>query len=337
MQTVLPGIKLAANGPDADSDPAFNETIFNTAGEALYGLVFHSEDGNQSEAEKAFSDFVAAKIVQEQPGKIAPSLFLRLLPQQPDQAFFIPMGLARVKVAPTRSEFLGFHFRIQSPLELQDYASQTTCISKWTLLVPPANLAGNPLLNARAAFNGWISKFQSFKPNATVYDNLDKFRGWLDTDQTSAGGSTAVLILSHHENNSLFFDQSVSAIFATNVKRHFAMPSVVIIDACGTANPGAFEFVREFNSHGVSAVVASSVDINGRMGGVFLRMLADGLDRNSGDPTYTLDQAVFEAITKLKTEPDGTGGKPLKKYGPRALLFGLVGNSNLHVCIPPGA
>jgi hypothetical protein len=337
VQTVLPGIKLAANGPDVDSDPAFNETIFNTAGDALYGLVFHTEDGNQSEAEKAFGDFVADKIAHEQPGGVVPSLFLRLLPQQPDQGFFIPMGLARVTVAPTRKEFLGFHFRIQSPLELQDYSSQATCIDKWTLLVPPATLAGNPLLNARAAFTDWISKFQSFKPNATVYDNLDKFRDWLNTDQIGDRGSTAVVILSHHENNSLYFDQSVSAIFATNVKRHFAMPSVVIIDACGTANPGAFEFVREFNWHGVDAVVASSVDINGRMGGVFLRMLADALDRNSTDPNYTLDRAVFEAVTKLKVESDQTGANPPKKYGSRALLFGLVGNGNLRVCTPHGS
>ncbi len=113
------------------------------------------------------------------------------------------------------------------------------------------------------------------------------------------------------------------------------MPSVAIIDACGTANPGAFEFVREFNSHGVNAVVASSVDINGRMGGVFLGMLADALDRNKSDLSYTLDRAVFDAATKLRIEPDIAGGNPPKKYGPRALLFDLVGNGNLRVCTPP--
>jgi SH3 domain-containing YSC84-like protein 1 len=334
VQTVLPGIKLAANGPDPDSDPAFNERIFNTAGEALYGLIFHSEDGSPPDAEKTFSDFVADKTAHEQPGAVVPSLFVRLLPQQPDQGFFIPMGLARVKVAANRKEFLGFHFRIQSPLELQDYSPQTTCVDKWTLLVPPPNLVGNPLLAARAAFDGWISKFQSFRPNASVYDNLDKFRDWLAGDDAVAPGSATVLILSHHENNSLFFDQSVSAIFATNVKRQFAKPSVAIIDACGTANPGAFEFVREFNAHGANAVVASSVEINGRMGGVFLRLLADSLDRNRTDPTYTLDRAVFDSITALRTQPDETGDNPAKMYGPRALLFGLVGNGNMRLCVP---
>ena len=69
----------------------------------------------------------------------------------------------------------------------------------------------------------------------------------------------------------------------------------------------------------------------------FCRRLADALalDRNRIDPNYTLDRAVFDAITKLKTEPDDTGGRPPKVYGPRALLFGLVGN--IRLCTPPGS
>jgi hypothetical protein len=140
------------------------------------------------------------------------------------------------------------------------------------------------------------------------------------------------LILSHHENNSLYFDQDRSAIFATNVKRHFAIPSLAIIDACGTANPGAFEFIREFNLHGMNAAIASSVDVNGRMGGVFLRLLTDALARNRADESYSLDRAVFDAIKALWDEPDELEAS--QKYGPRALVFGLVGNGKLRVCVP---
>jgi len=333
VQTVLPGVKVAANGLDSDSGPAFNEDTFNNSGDALYGLIFHTQDGKQSEADTAFRQFVADKVAHEQPGGVAPSLFVRLLPQEPDQGFFIPLGLARVRVTANRKEFLGFHFRIQSPLELQDYSSPAACIDKWTLLVPPTNLAGNPLLQARAPFNEWIAKFQSRQSTAKVYENLGQFKNWLEPDQPDTGTSAAILILSHHENNSLYFvDQSVSAIFATNVHRRFATPSVAIIDACGTANPGAFEFAREFNLHGVNAVVASSVEINGKMGGLFLKMLTDTFERNNADQSYTLDRAVFDAVKKLKALPDDFA----RPYGPRALLFGLIGNGKLKVCTPRG-
>src|SRR5258706_1364279 len=204
VKTVLPGINRAANGPDPNGDPSFSETTFNNAGEALYGLVFHTEDGHQSDADKAFHDFVADKIAHQQQGVAAPSLFLRLLPQQPDQGFFVPMGLARIKLTPTQKEFLGLHFRIQTPLELQDYSSPSRCLDKWVLLVPPANISNNALVFARAGFAEWITKFQSFKNDAMLYDDLDRFKEeWLDSDQAGRLGNTALLILSHHENNSL--------------------------------------------------------------------------------------------------------------------------------------
>jgi len=332
-RTVLRGIQLGANGVDPENDPSFNEATFNNAGNALYSLIFPTQD---EEAEAAFRRFVAEKVAHEKPGGIAPSLFVRLLPQQKDNGFFIPMGLARVKVSTEREDFLGFHFRIESPLELQDYSSPATCINKWTLLVPPESLSLNPLMEARAPFNDWIAKFGNANATAKVYDDLGEFYAWLNPKPGETETSRVILILSHHESNSLYFkDQSDSAIFPKNVSRRFAMGSVAIMDACATANPGAFEFVREFNSHGVNAVVASSVEINGKMGGLFLSDLVNMFDKNNADQSYTLDRAVFDAINKLQAEPESDDDPRAKPYGPRALLFGLLGNGKLKVCTAP--
>jgi hypothetical protein len=75
------------------------------------------------------------------------------------------------------------------------------------------------------------------------------------------------------------------------------------------------------------------VDINGKMGGYFLQMLTDAFDHHNADKSYTLDRAVFDAVSKLTSQPDGFG----QKYGPRALLFGLIGNGKLKVCVPHGS
>jgi hypothetical protein len=330
--TVLPGIKLAANGPDSDSDPSFNEQTFVNAGDALLGLIFHTQDGNVSEAESAFHTFVSQAASIAPASSSVPSLFVRLLPENPDEAFFIPIGLARARTGPSRRDFIGFHFRIETPLELQSYSPSAQCIRKWILLVPPPSITGNALVEARAGFSDWITRFQHSTNDASLFSDLNEFKNWVDPDSPSTVDSSVILIMSHHENNRFYFDQDLAAVFATNIKRRFTAPSVAILNACGTANPGAFEFVREFNLHGVNAVVASTVDINGRMGGVFLRFLADTLDSHSADSAYTLDRAVFDAIMKLKAEPDTAEGTQM--YGARALLFELIGNGSLRVCTP---
>ncbi len=332
-ESVLRNIRVGAVGTDPGNEPHYSVKTFENAGDALYGLLFHSEDGNPLEAEIAFRSFVARRIEQEKADTPPPSLFIRVLPQRPDDAFIIPAGLARVQVAPGRNEFLGFHFRIQTPLELQDYSPTATCISRWVLLVPPPTLAGNPLMDARDKFADWIRVFQSSTDTTTLFDDLDKFKDWLNPiDPLARKEGEAILILSHHDKNSLYFDQNVSAILPS-MKRRFDTPSIAIIDACGTANPGAFEFVREFNLHGVSSVIASSIEVDARMGGLFLKFLMDSLDLHSSESSYTLDGATFDAIKALSLQSDEYGDTP-QRFGPRALIFGLVGNGNLRACPP---
>jgi hypothetical protein len=338
--TVLPGIRMGANGPDITSStvasqrPTYNENTLNNAADSFYRLLFPSE--GSADAESAFQSFIA-RSVGDAKGKVFPSLFIRLLPQHARNSFVPPLGLIRVPLPSGQREFLGFQFRIQTPLRLQDYSQQTSCPSKWVLLMPPVNLTDNALTLARDEFRGWIEAFNQDHSNSKIFWDVDAFKQWLEEKNAEnvEPGSYAVMILSHHENNSFFIDRSISSIYAPIIAKKFGTPSIAIIDACGTANPISHEFVKDFNSHGVYTVVASSVEVDARMGGDFLNVLVDKINEHSDDRSYTIENGVHDALLRLRDSPDGS--EPPVPYGARALVYSLIGNGNVRFCVPKKA
>jgi hypothetical protein len=343
VTSVLPNVQRASIGADAAaSEPGSNEAkltaqydegLLNTTGDYLYSLLFHTEDAGTNDAEVAFREFVTNHSHQSDPSKPPPSLFVRLLPSAGDQNFIVPLQLARVSVSAEQSVFLGFTFRIQTPLELQDYSSGKGCIKKWALLVPPKGLQDNPLSEARDTFSDWIDAFKASK-SAVVYEDLQQFKTvWLNPKRAEKPGNDAVLILSHNQNNTIHFDADDDGI-APIMSRRYATASLVILGACSTANPGAFEFVREFNLHGANSIIAASVDVDSRLGGLFLKDLADKLKFNAGKDDYTIDRAVFDTFDDLRKEPDNFPANS-KPYGARVLIFNMAGNGNIRVCVPP--
>jgi len=141
------------------------------------------------------------------------------------------------------------------------------------------------------------------------------------------------LILSHNQGNTIHFDSDDAGIEPVMTRR-YATASLVILGACSTANPGAFEFVREFNLHGANSIIASSVDVDSRLGGLFLKVLADKLKLNAGKSDYTIDRAVFDTFSDLEKEPDNFPAESMP-YGARVLIFNVAGNGNIRVCVPP--
>ena len=110
-KTLLPGFERASL--------AGNEDAFQNVGAALYGAVFQNDEGNgrPSSAELGFVNFVASAIKREASGHVPPSIFVRLLPHNADPLFMFPLGLMAVRLPDRTSPFLGFHFRVQTPLE----------------------------------------------------------------------------------------------------------------------------------------------------------------------------------------------------------------------------
>lgn len=152
---------------------------------------------------------------------------------------------------------------------------------------------------------------------------------WLQ--ESSASPPSVLVVLTHHASNGLrFYDRGNTLIKSTDVARTFGQPSLAIIDACGTAEPGASEFIRKLNEKGVAAAIATSATVEARMAGTFLSVLLDTLRKNRNDPSYTISRARFDAVKSLSTETDEAG----EPFGPRALVFMLAGNGSLRACMP---
>jgi hypothetical protein len=88
---------------------------------------------NWTIGQRSFFSAAHAKGTSDKPS----TLFVRLLSNKPNLVLF-PMGLVRVPLPGGSKDFLGFSVNIEAPLELQDYSTQSKCISDWVLFVPPA-------------------------------------------------------------------------------------------------------------------------------------------------------------------------------------------------------
>jgi hypothetical protein len=325
-------------------DPNSNATrtqLFEQGGDNLFNVLFSGLDAETAATKAAFLNFVSA--AASKAGGQPPTLFVRLMPRVPGLTL-APLGLTRVPVT-GRKILLGEYLDIQTPLEYQDYAADDQCVKTWQLFVPPdpksfstpdpdtdpVPLTLRDVEVARAEFSDWIGAFHDACPSCVINKESD-FASWLAASDPP--DQRAVVILSHHFANRLyFFDGGTPAVSASSVARTFVRPSIVILAACGTAEPGASEFLRTFNSHGVSAAIATSTEVESKLAGRFLKTLMDLLAAASqaGDRTYTIGRARFDATLRLSKDADDAG----VPYGPRALAFVLVGNSAIHVCVPP--
>lgn len=303
--------------------PGTTADAFMQHGEDLFDLLFRGSDS--ARAKSAFVQFLN-KYPKTSTNGIPASIFVRLLPSNAEPLFLVPLGLLYV---PGYGDFVGLHFRIETPLEQQDYTASSACISKWVVVVPeedPANKYDD-MQQARAPFAQFIGQFQK-SANSTVYQNMGPFRAWLRQWGGNAE-SDALLILSHHDSNRIYFDPS-DTVESVSVQRSFSVPSVAVINACGTAKPGALEFVREFNGHGVSAEVATATEVEPRMAGLFASRFVQHLQDNAKDSNYGVARARFDAVVDVSQMPMTTG----EKYGPRALIYVMLGNGGIRACPP---
>jgi hypothetical protein len=304
---------------------------YRQAGEALFRTIFYRERPLEGEmqAEKAFRDFISKRIARHRgaPGP-AGTLFVRLLPQKPSTAFSIPIDLALVKLTDGSDVFLGSHFLTQSPLPLQDYSLPSDCLGTWALLVPPRELGADdyPAMHgARFNLGPWADRFDQWKSNATLFDDIDRFDTWLKAPDTAS----VVVTLSHHYENRLCFENdtcsSGASIVAIDVNKPLTSPSLAIINGCATARPGATEFIREFNAHGASTVIATSTSVEGELAGAFLSTLFTKMQDNAADGQYTVGRAKFDAVRELIASRQDNA----------PLIYTLLGNGALRVCMPP--
>jgi hypothetical protein len=221
---------------------------------------------------------------------------------------------------------------VEAPLELQDYSKPDKCIADWVLFAPPA--AGQDLgdlADAREYASKWIDAFGKSCAKC-VHSDPDEFSNWLleSTQIAPAEHTQALIILSQYKDNSLFFNgvaEHPPSVLSSSIRRRFGVPSFAILDACGTAAPGGSEFIRMLNAHGVYSIISTSTAIPGSLGGQFLTLFMETLSKH---PDYSTSRARFETVKALSKLHDSDD----KPFGAQTLVFTLVGNGSLRLCIP---
>jgi hypothetical protein len=324
------------------TNQADQQREFQKGGEALYNTIFGSDSQTNAPtpAESAFRLFLSSAVAaHQQNSKNTWTFFLRLLPTESDTVFSVPFDLMWAGLPDGTADFLGRYLRVSTPLPIQDYMPAMACVSQWAFLVPPANTnSQDALYGGLLAISDSVKTFKKSPAQATIFDESDAIRTfdtWLgqDIDDQKSYG---IVTLSHHTQDRLCFDDELCptppSVLANDIKRRLARPSIAILAGCGTARPGATEFIRKLNGHGVSAVIATSTTVLAPMAGKFLAILIRLLKENSTDANYTIDQAKFDAVNELSHTPVADGSSIT--YGAPAFIFTFLGNGNLRLCTP---
>lgn len=292
---------------------ATNETSRFQTGTELYNLLF--PPGAAATARALFEQLLASPQASASP---AASLWIRLLPRDARFPYAVPLGALAVMVN-GEQKFVGKSFRLDTPLPVLDYRPVANCIADWVMVLPP-NAAGTlpELTTARHEFQEWTG----LCPGPRCKEDFAEFRKWIGAAGPEPT-STALLILAHHTRAGVSFDQ-LNTMSEQGVVRSFQEPSVAVLNACGTAGPGAYEFVRKLSAKGVSAIIAPVTEVDAEMAGRYTSVLAATLAKHKDEPAYTLSHAHLETLRSLDS-----------KYGSLALTFVLLGNGNLRLCAPP--
>jgi Flp pilus assembly pilin Flp len=299
------------------------------AGRGLYNLLF-PDDGRTAtmHARQAFQRFVAPELNSDESRLPTRSIFVRsvLSAGGKVEPLQLPLGLLALVGPSGRTEFLGFRFRIEAPLDQQSYRSSSECITRWFLAVPPANSnSDDPLATARSRFEPLLD---AWKERTRMFSKMPELRTWL-LEPTPAERSAALVVLSHHDRNSVYFEQN-DRVTSDQVAKRFDETSILILNGCSTGSPMATELLKQFNQHGVPTTIASYVAIRPDLAGDFLATLGEVVNASDAKGV-TIADAFLRTVQSLRLKrSDDTAAA----YGPRALGFTLLGNGAVRICPP---
>jgi hypothetical protein len=295
-------------------------------GQELYNTLFPADDDLDRQAARAALEAFVREHPPQQTRTLSPSIFVRLL----NQGEVLPLGLMAVPTGENSADFLGFNFRIETPLPTQTYQSSSDCLSQWAIVVPPESGGDATLDDARRQAETVIE--EKWKPMAEAYTVMKKFGGWLgQREKETEKEITVLVVLSHHAKNKLSLKEG-DTITSSSVVRRFKRPVLAILNGCGTAQPGAEEFIKELNAKGVTAVIATSTEVEPDLAGDFFNCLDESLEKHVSEKNITVSQVFHESLFCLRDKsPSQDNAQP---YGAKALKYALLGNGSLRLCPP---
>lgn len=306
--------------------------LIRNAGTDLYLKLFPG-GRRTAAAREAFGRFARAASARSGDGPEAPSLFVRVIGLDQRQPVWLPMGFLLPPDDPEADPGsagaasgprpLGFTTRVEMPLLSQSYYTGTECLSRWTLVTPPAGLRDADLKAARNAmgdFHRWRGEGVVRLRKMAYFDALLRAPGPMD--------ASGIAVTSHYDRRHLYFVPMDPLSPGATSRARFRKPSVLLLNGCGTADVRPTAFVNRFNEAGISTVIATHTEVSGKVAGEFLDCFADAV----GDARE--HESVSDAYRKALVCLSGRSDQNDEPIGDRALTYTLLGDGRVPLCPP---
>lgn len=319
------------------------ETAPTPIGKDFKNLLFDGNGNDVQQAKVAFEGFFATNrgaTPFENPDPA--TIFVRMVLQDLPRPWLYPLGL--LNVDGTNDGFLGYHLRVETPLPRQSYGQAPSCLSSWVPVLP-VEKNDPPLIEALVEVSRGDRLLPGFvDPTTTTYrvvtgrqavkplQNMTEFHAWLGQDDSPAG-SSILSVLSHHDNESLFFAANGTHINPSSVRR--PLPgSVAVLSGCSTGQFGSAGIVRALNERGVDSIISTNTGITGRLAGDFVDCLSRAIEGEPSGSEIPVGDAFSKAQRCLYSERATLGPDAQSLYGHLVLSFTLAGNPNIPLCGP---
>jgi hypothetical protein len=298
-------------------------------GTELYNLLFPDATADAKEARLQFEGFIRSALGNAHGDDPRGSVFVRFLTGSSNPPYLIPLGLLTYSVDQQR-DFLGYHFRIQAPLQVQNYEPAAQCVDNWVVFAPRGPTTPSELQDAVKRFSAWFDENLK-SDNLTPYADLATFFAWLRGGNSEA--PLALFILAHQDHDALWVTPSPR--FGSNGIAHtFKAPTLAVVNACQTAAPGSSEIVEKLNTHGVTTIIATSALVDRYLAGDFFATLGSVIREKQGDAGYPISSAYFDTIERPRATASSNPDSRQAPYGAKALAYEILGNGNLSLCFP---
>jgi hypothetical protein len=306
-------------------------------------LLFDGNGTDVQQARAAFEAFFAAHRGAVPFGTADPAtIFVRMVLQDLPRPWLYPLGL--LNVDGQEDGFLGYHLRVETPLPRQSYGQAPSCLSNWVPVLP-VSISDPPLQEALVEVNRDARISPSLiNPAAMTYrvingrdpvqplQNMTELHTWLDQGNPAAA-SSILSVISHHDEQSLFFAAHDTHINPSSVRRQLP-GSVAVLSGCSTGKLGSAGIVRALNERGVDSIISTNTGITGRLAGNFVDCLSRTVEDGPPGSEIPVGAAFSKAQRCLYNESTTQGGPPQSLRGHLVLSFTLAGNPNIPLCGP---
>jgi hypothetical protein len=325
VRNELPMLINSARDDAANGKPGSYVTAANELADKIFTGKGSGEE-EASAAKKAFQELVAQS--PKRPTVIARVISDIVLDQ--NRSVFVPLGILG---AEGEGAVLKQPITVIQPLPRERYSSKSSCVDEWTFGMPSKLRFGRLPAPEDDLSNFW-------PPNKSAKNrisNLEDLRSYLsNTAPADDQAGQGFLLLAHHGNGHLWFEEEAQRVVVENVKRNFPSGSVGVFAACSVATVSYDAgFVQRLNERGIDTLIASPFPVPAEFGVVLAAEFPQAVETvrsRSGKPTMSdlFDVAIARAITRVE-------GENKRNYKEMSVEYVLLGNPYTSICKKPQA